>query len=331
MINDPVAINQYYPVSRIRQLLPGQIKEFRLLEEDLVLWRDLDGEPHVWADRCVVTGDRLTAYGRVTGSHLVCREVVYDGEGRVLNSESTSTKRVPVYKVLEASQLVFASLGEPSQPPYKLPNASNAEFLLVDCGPYSVRASAARTVENFLDFSHFPYVHRGYLGDEPRTEVKDYKVEITDEGLLATGIVIWNPRGTAESSEGTESEYIYRVPRPFTVMLEKVPNTGDRLQTAIVLYAAPHEEARCTGYVLVTQNYGFGKPIQKMRDFHDMIFLQDREVLESQWPKPMPLDPRDELHQRADQSSIGYRRWLKQLGLRYGTVDYGNKGLNLDQ
>ena len=34
-------------------------------------------------------------------------------------------------------------------------------------------------MENFLDMAHFPYVHSGYLGIEPHTEVRDYDVDIT--------------------------------------------------------------------------------------------------------------------------------------------------------
>jgi len=34
----------------------------------------------------------------------------------------------------------------------------------------------------------------------------------------------------------------------------------------------------------------------------------------------LPLDLQAELHLRSDQIAIAYRRWLKQLGLRYGTA-----------
>ena len=51
---------------------------------------------------------------------------------------------------------------------------------LVVCGALTVRASALRIVENFLDMAHFPYVHTGILGEELITAVNDYKIEIRE-------------------------------------------------------------------------------------------------------------------------------------------------------
>ena len=49
--------------------------------------------------------------------------------------------------------------------------------------------------------------------------------------------------------------------------------------------------------------------------FQQLIFLQDRIILENQRPRLLPLDPRAEIPTRADISSVAYRRWLKEKGL----------------
>jgi phenylpropionate dioxygenase-like ring-hydroxylating dioxygenase large terminal subunit len=54
--------------------------------------------------------------------------------------------------------------------------------------------------------------------------------------------------------------------------------------------------------------------------FEQIIFLQDRIILENQRPLLLPLEPRLEIPTRADSSSIAYRRWIKEKGLRFGTV-----------
>ena len=41
--------------------------------------------------------------------------------------------------------------------------------------------------------------------------------------------------------------------------------------------------------------------------------------MESQRPEMLPLDLQSELHLRSDRTAIAYRRWLNDLGLRYGT------------
>ena len=55
--------------------------------------------------------------------------------------------------------------------------------------------------------------------------------------------------------------------------------------------------------------------------FQQLIFLQDRIILENQRPRLLPLDPRAEIPTRADISSVAYRRWLKEKGLKFGTAE----------
>ncbi|MFN8443258.1 MAG: hypothetical protein U0175_20955 [Caldilineaceae bacterium] len=50
------------------------------------------------------------------------------------------------------------------------------------------------------------------------------------------------------------------------------------------------------------------------------IFEEDRLVGEEQRPELLPLDLQAELHLRSDRMAIGYRKWLRQLGLSFGTV-----------
>jgi phenylpropionate dioxygenase-like ring-hydroxylating dioxygenase large terminal subunit len=57
--------------------------------------------------------------------------------------------------------------------------------------------------------------------------------------------------------------------------------------------------------------------------FEQVIFLRDRLIVENQRPLLLPLEPRSEIPTRADLSSVVYRRWLKEKGLRYGTAEGG--------
>jgi phenylpropionate dioxygenase-like ring-hydroxylating dioxygenase large terminal subunit len=53
--------------------------------------------------------------------------------------------------------------------------------------------------------------------------------------------------------------------------------------------------------------------------FQQMIFLQDKIVLENQRPLLLPLQPGKETPTRADLSSVLYRRWIKEKALTFGT------------
>ncbi|MCY3797723.1 MAG: aromatic ring-hydroxylating dioxygenase subunit alpha, partial [Chloroflexi bacterium] len=58
---------------------------------------------------------------------------------------------------------------------------------------------------------------------------------------------------------------------------------------------------------------------ESLRAFQDEIAYQDLPIVQSQRPELLPLDLQAELHLRSDKTAIAYRRWLNDLGLRYGT------------
>jgi len=56
----------------------------------------------------------------------------------------------------------------------------------------------------------------------------------------------------------------------------------------------------------------------EMVSFQQLIFMQDRSILENQIPLKGPLDPGMETPTQADMTSVAYRRWLKRIGYSYG-------------
>jgi phenylpropionate dioxygenase-like ring-hydroxylating dioxygenase large terminal subunit len=67
-------------------------------------------------------------------------------------------------------------------------------------------------------------------------------------------------------------------------------------------------------------NYGHDVPEEELRAFQDEIVSQDVPIVESQRPELLPLDLQAELHLRSDRTAIAYRKWLKELGLTFGTA-----------
>jgi phenylpropionate dioxygenase-like ring-hydroxylating dioxygenase large terminal subunit len=184
-----------------------------------------------------------------------------------------------------------------------------------------MRASGLRVVENFLDMAHFPFVHTGILGDENHADVPNYSSEIrrdVDE-VWASNCSFFQPRIAATESEGAFVHLTYRVPTPFTVMLYRVCPTSPNRLDAIALFIQPLEQDLCRAQpvMYLVDNVSTHT---SLLNFEQVIFLQDRIIVENQRPLLLPLEPRQETPTRADSSSIAYRRWLKEKGLRYGTV-----------
>lgn len=231
---------------------------------------------------------------------------------------STGGRTLPV---LDRYGYVWTSLGVPPADLFAIPEYFEADRRNVNAATFGVHVSAPRAIENFLDMGHFPFVHTGYLGEEPFTEVKDYDVEITDDQreILATRCRFYQPRPSPTATEGFDVEYIYRVPHPFCSVLYKSSPTDPARMDVIALFLQPVDEEHVNANMLLSVLDDVNDNGQ-IRRFQQTIFGQDKPILENQFPKRLPLDPRIETPIRADKSSIAYRRWLRSQSITYGTI-----------
>ena len=105
--------------------------------------------------------------------------------------------------------------------------------------------------------------------------------------------------------------------RPFELLDERwvlaCDNSG-------LIVASPVTETTCVVW-RSTVVHDAGADLDAQRAFNELIFSQDIDVVESQRPRRLPVDPRMESHQGADAGSLAYRRWLRARGIRYGTID----------
>ncbi|KQV12309.1 (2Fe-2S)-binding protein [Rhizobium sp. Root1203] len=233
----------------------------------------------------------------------------------------TAEGRSEPLPIIKRFGLVWATLGEPRGGLFALPEADEDDRRVVNCGAVLVRASGLRIIENFLDMAHFPFVHTDILGAEPHTEVMHYNAEIrrdVDE-VWATNCQFFQPQAALSATDGIMTDYIYRVMTPFTTLLYKTcPNATNRWDV-ICLFVQPLEPDRCIAHPVMFLIDDVSTTTELVH-FQQLIFLQDRIILENQRPSLLPMEARAEIPTRADASSIAYRRWLKEKGITYGTM-----------
>lgn len=214
---------------------------------------------------------------------------------------------------------VWTTLGTPDRSIFAIPEADQPGRRLVDVGVVRVRCSPLRAVENFLDIAHFPFVHTDILGAEPHTEVKRYEVEIRDDvdEVWATKVEFYQPQAAKSAAGGITTEYMYRVPAPTCSVLYKTcpPRPGE--WDVIALFVQPVGEEECDVWPWMAL-FDDTTAMTDLIHFQQMIFVQDRSILENQIPALLPLDPGKEIPTRADMLSVAYRRWLKRHGYTYG-------------
>ena len=320
------------------------------------------GRLHAWADRCPHRGAQLSLGRVLTHLHGARLECPYHGwqfaggaastqavgvpEGRNVHAAEGRCVHVPaapqfvppaghcatVFGVQERYGLVWVRLAKPIpglahsslvEPPL-FEQGLDRDWRQVLCGPYEVQTSAPRLVENFLDLSHFGFVHEGWLGERSHAQVETGQVEETEDGVVASDCKAWQPRAYAgahpSGEQGAWIAYRYTVPHPFAAILRKDAAEGDPVSNAIALFLRPDGDDACTAwFAMATQ--GDPSTDEALRTFQDAVFAQDRPVVESQMPKRLPIGrevPVTEVHSPADRMSSAYRRYLARLGVGLG-------------
>jgi phenylpropionate dioxygenase-like ring-hydroxylating dioxygenase large terminal subunit len=310
----------------------------RLLGVDIVLWRDAQGQARAFVDRCPHRGAALSM-GQVVDGVLECpyHGWRFEPEGRcvhipaVPDFKPSEGHRACTYAVREAYGLVWVQLepgavnDEVVAPLPAFVAEDDANLRKVMCGPYEVQTSAPRILENFLDMSHFGFVHTGWLGAREKTAMAPYKVEKKPTGFLCTDCYAWQPQSSVHAQGGAMVEYTYEVMMPYTCVLTKVPEASTvgiaNFREAIALFVCPIDPERSRVWIRMAMNHS-DDPDQALVDFQNTIFGQDQPVLESQRPKLLPISdqaPVKEAHSAADLASSHYRRGLRELGVSFGT------------
>ncbi len=323
----------WHPVA-MGHVVGSQPLAVTLLGEELVLWRDGAGAAQAWLDQCPHRGAKFSM-GRVEDGQIECpyHGWRFEGGGQCTRIPATPQftpgprYHAQTFEVQEAYGMVWVRLEAPqgqALPIHALPVfAAEAEARLrkTTSGPYFVKASAPRIIENFLDMAHFGYVHEGWLGSRAHTVIEPYEVKPTATGVRATGCFAWQPQSSIHAQGGAQVEYTYEVSAPYMAVLTKQPEPGstaiEGLWESIAMFVCPIGEESSMAWTRMAMN-DFSSPDARLINFQDHIFSQDQPILESQRPKRLPLAPHAEAHGSADRMSTAYRRYLKESGITWG-------------
>lgn len=336
LCQDPAMLNEWHNVAYAREVTPGALVPIRLLGRDLVAWRDEAGEVHVWEDLCIHRGARLSK-GWIADNTVVCpyHGWRYDGTAACVLIPVAPGQPIPpkarAFPVAAREQegLIWASLGTPPHEPPAFPERDEAGFRPFFAGPYVYRANGFRAVENFLDATHFPFVHAGVNGVAAAPDpIPDYDVHAAPDGIRSSEISVLQPFGDFRGVP-IQAGYTYRVLRPLVAHFSKritiidpaqqaLGTPGDRFTT--MLTAQPVDEVNCIIRILFSINFAPHLTESDMLPRQDIVYGQDKDIVETQRPERIPVDLREEMHHRSDKLGVAYRRWLRELGIVYGTA-----------
>ena len=308
-----------------------QPRQFTLLGEPVVVFRDFDGVA-AFRDLCIHRGAALSL-GWVRDGALVCpyHGWQYDRSGACIKIPSRpadapipSNARAFAFSVQERYGLVWVAMADPIAPVPDFPGDVYGKEGWHSFISYRKvwNTSAARAVENFMDFSHFAFVHNGLLGTEETAEIAPYEVTKHDWGL--TYALEQIEPSDVYGAGGTQLvRYEYTLVVPFTIHLKKI-EVGTGRETIISQLTQPLSEKTTELYVFILRNHSHEEEDEKFGNFTNTIMEQDRPVVESQRPEELPLSLREELHLKVpDSASLLYRQRLASLAKVEAFGPYG--------
>jgi phenylpropionate dioxygenase-like ring-hydroxylating dioxygenase large terminal subunit len=306
----------WHPVTRSAEVRDDPC-EAVLLGERLVLAR-LDGGIRCFPNICVHRGSALSM-GWVENGQLRCRYHgwTYGADGICTSIPARfgtvipSRARLRAYRVAERHGLVWVCLeDDPILPIPNFPEYDDPGFRVSQGPDYDWSTSAHRRVENFIDWSHLPWVHDGTLGSRDRPEVPDAEVSRDATGL-AFGCRFEVPIG--ESGRDVDANYSYYLAMPLTVHLTRIGPAGQADVYVLMMTASPLGPRSCRSFWFIARNAPDGEDARWL-EMEARVQQEDKPVVEGQRPEMLPFDISAELHIRGvDKASLEYRKWLVEL------------------
>jgi phenylpropionate dioxygenase-like ring-hydroxylating dioxygenase large terminal subunit len=325
--DNPVLTHQWHAVARCADLGGGPLAK-RLLERDIVVWRGPDGQVVAAPDRCPHRESPLSL-GCVAEGVLQCPYHGWEfGDGGALVRVPSALPGVPVpptghlavFHSQERYGLVWVCLGEPVADIPVITHDADPAFRRINNPVEHWTTSATRLTDNFMDYTHFPFVHTGTFGRAQDTVVPRFEVEALVDGWFGYQyeVDVNNP-DTAQSISGQSAPVLHRrmstgFTLPFAVRSTIEYETG--LEHILLLLSTPIDDVNCYFTFVVWRNDDFSVSAEEVIAFDRMIGAEDKAMLE-RVPGVLPLTQTGVVSVQADKGSVEWRRqFATMLGLR---------------
>lgn len=312
----------WHPVAESADVDADRPHPVRLLGEQLVVWRSPGGELQAAPDRCphreaplslgwVDEGVLTCAYhGWGFGDGGRCVGIPSSGDGATV----PPTAHLPNIHLSDRYGLVWLCLDEPHHDLPEVPHENDAAFRRINSGVQVWHTAATRMTDNFMDISHFPWVHTGTFGDRQRQTVP--KLELGDLGDGWYGyefeVDANNPSDASQLISGSDADTVHRhMTTGFTLPLavRSTIHYEDGLEHILLLCSTPIDDANSYFTFVVWRNDDFSVDGQEVIAFDKAIGEEDRVMLE-RVPGTLPLGQTDLVSVQADRGSVEWRRRL---------------------
>jgi len=322
LVDKEVLQDHWYVVAESADVSAAPVA-VRLLSRDYVLWRSPDGSVVAAPDRCPHREAPLSA-GWIDGGCLVCPyhgwtfadggrcvEVPSSGPGRPVPPSS----HLATIGVEERYGLVWICPGTPAASIPAITQDGDARYRRINSGIERWETSVTRMTDNFLDISHFPYVHAGTFGRDQDREVPTIDLVQLDDDFFGYRYVVEVGNEAGAASSGLDGRVVTRrmttgFNLPFTVRSTIHYETG--LDHVILLCSTPIDDVTSYFTFVIWRNDDVSVPAEEVIAFDRAIGAEDKRMLE-RVAGVLPLELQDTVSVQSDKPSVEWRRRLAAL------------------
>ncbi len=315
--------NQWYAVLESREINNNKPKGTVRLGLKLVFWRDKTGSLHCIVDRCAHRGAEIHR-GDIEENDVRCpfHGLTYDGNGKCtripangIKSEIPANFKVRAFAVKERYGFVWLWWGE-GEPSVEIPVMEDID----DNFSYSTfvdhwKVHYSLCIENQLDVSHLPFVHRTTIGKGNKTLVNGPLVE-----EIPSGFHVYVNNVVDEGEKPLKAQEIDKK-KAHGHLSMKFPNLWQNHITEKVRVVAAFSPVDDENSVIYLRFYQKFVRVPLLREFISwigarfsvIILRQDKRVVETQIPKKSELKMGGQNLFQADYPIIFYRKKREEL------------------
>ncbi len=324
LVGQPALDNQWYPIALSEDINPGPYG-VQVLGQRYVVWRGEDGRLIAASDRCPHRQAPLSVGRMVDG----CLECPYHGwrfgaAGRceLVPSAAPGTPVPPkahLSTVLaeERYGLVWLCPAKPLGQIPEIPQEQNPKFRRLNTPFQQWAASATRITDNFMDFSHFPFVHTSTFGLAQQIVVPPLEIIDLPDGYRGYVYEVNANNTTAEGQTvtGQDEDVLHRSMStgyvlPFSVRSTIAYESG--LEHILLLLTTPIDDVNSLFNFVVWRNDDFSVPASEIIKFDLAIGAEDKAMLEK-LEGVLPMELTATVSVQSDRPSVDWRRNLAAL------------------
>ncbi len=322
-VGAPALRSHWFMVAESRELDDSPLA-ITLLGQNIVLFRDGDGAAAAAPDRCPHREAPLSI-GWCKDGLLRCayHGWAFDGTGTCVEVPSSGpdaaiapTAHLDTLAVEELYGLVWICPGEPTGRPPTVAHEHDPAFRRINSGVERWKVSTPRLLDNFMDFSHFPWVHTGTFGGAQDPMVPKLDIVDLPDGYVGFEYEVQaaNP-DEATAISGSDDDVVHRFMTtgfhlPFSVRSTIRYDHG--LEHILLLCSTPVSDDESLFTFVVWRNDDHSEDPEEIIAFDRAIGAEDKAMLE-RIPGTLPLTATGVSNTRSDRGSVEWKRRFSEL------------------